>query len=394
MLLAVPAYAQRTPGVNNFGRTCPGGGAVCFRVPLTPTRVFNFMVDGTLPNGFTFSRASTANYFDSGGLLVSAAINTPRWDYGYPESSTLQGLFIEPGATNKLLWNRDLTNPVWVQVTATVAKDQTGIDGVSNSASSFLALGANSTICQTITQAASNGTFSAYLKRLSGTGNIAISQDGGATYATVTLTSSWKRFQHANQSTLNPGMCIRIATSADQIAVDYAQYENYTNTGLSFVTSPILTTSAPASRSADNLSQPINSPTGQTDATNRWFNIKSGAFVAEWELPYNNFDTQDGNSGFGLVGALVSGARTIGVPALGQNCPSSTLSFPANTVFKTGATYGRTYFRQSCNGSSSFLSIANPASITAFNTQWLWYLRKFTYWNYPLKTAQLVALTL
>lgn len=391
LLITSSAEAQRIPGSQNFGRTCHGGAAVCAPVPLSPKRIFNFMAG--IPPGFTFGRGSTATYFDSSGILQTAAINEPRFDYGSPGSTTLQGLFIESSATNKLLDNRDLTNPAWTQVTAIVAMDQTGIDNLSNSSSSFLALGVNSTVCQIVTQAATNAVFSVYLKRLVGTGNVAISQDNGTSYATVTLTSSWKRFQHVNQTTLNPGACIRLATSADQIAVDYAQLENVSNSQ-NRASSPIATTTTAVTRSGDSLSMPINSPTGATDAVNQWMNLTSGAFVAEWEMPYNNFVF---NGAFGLSNANVSinnGNVSIPQDLGGASICTNSGSHPANFVYKTGATYSRTYFRNSCkSGSSNVLTYANPASITAFNVMVDAYLRKFTYWNYPLTTAQLVAQT-
>lgn len=391
-LLSLQAMAQGVAGRLNFGETCPGGGAICYKIPQGPTRFFNFLT-GTLPNGFAFSRASTANYFDSSGVLQSAAINIPRFDYGFPGNTSLQGLLIEPAATNLLLWSRDLTNSVWTQVTATVLLDQTGIDNVSNSASSFLAIGANSTVCQTVTQAATNATSSVYLKRLSGVGNVAISQDGGASYTTITISSSWKRFQHAPQSTLNPGFCIRLATTSDQIAVDYVQLENVLGCGggCNYVTSPIGTTTVQVSRSGDGLSMPVVSPTGATDSTGQWMNLNSGAFVGEWELPYGNFTTN--SSSYGVNGALISfNGSNIGVPANGTNCNHADAQ-PANTVWKTGATYGRTYFRSSCIGSSLGIGNANPSSIGSFTFMAPAYARKFTYWNYPLTTAQLVAQT-
>ena len=44
--------------------------------------IMSFIVPGTLPAGVTFTRASTATYFDATGTMQSATTNTPRWDYG------------------------------------------------------------------------------------------------------------------------------------------------------------------------------------------------------------------------------------------------------------------------------------------------------------------------
>jgi hypothetical protein len=50
----------------------------------------------------TFTRASTATFFDVAGVMQTAAINTPRWDFD-PVSHALRGMLMEDARTNLLL---------------------------------------------------------------------------------------------------------------------------------------------------------------------------------------------------------------------------------------------------------------------------------------------------
>jgi hypothetical protein len=82
-------------GVGRLGVTKAGGKA-------GPSLDLSFMTPGTLDPRLTFTRASVGTYFDSGGVMQTAAINAPRWDYD-PVTHVLRGLLLEIARTNLLL---------------------------------------------------------------------------------------------------------------------------------------------------------------------------------------------------------------------------------------------------------------------------------------------------
>lgn len=67
-------------------------------VDYTPTETYDFML-GSLPAGMTCSRASSAWYFNSSGVLTEASSNAARFNYN-PSALDLQGLLVEPQRTN------------------------------------------------------------------------------------------------------------------------------------------------------------------------------------------------------------------------------------------------------------------------------------------------------
>lgn len=95
---AASAYAEcvtDTPAVD----ACRGG----VRITQPPGVTLDLSFFGpTLDPRITFTRASTATYFDSSGVMQTAATNAPRFDYD-PTTRVLRGLLVEEARTNLLL---------------------------------------------------------------------------------------------------------------------------------------------------------------------------------------------------------------------------------------------------------------------------------------------------
>jgi len=151
-----------------------------------PALGLDFMVPGVLDPLITFTRASTATYFDAAGVMQSAAVNAPRWDYD-PATLQLRGLLIEEARTNLLLNSATLSTQS-VAVTAqayTLSFYGTGTITKSGTATGALVgTGAAQRVSQTFTPTA--GTLT-----LTVTGSVTNAQlEAGAFATSYILTTS------------------------------------------------------------------------------------------------------------------------------------------------------------------------------------------------------------
>jgi len=184
-----------------------------FDDPSTPLRVLK---GGAL----TFVRATTATYLHpTTGLITSAANNVLRIE--------ANGALIEGARTNLALYSEDFTDAVWVSGGGAIAVATNSVaspDGTTT-ADTLTASGANGTLIQDLGVIASAAqAYSIYLKRLTGTGNIDLTLDGGSTWTTKVITSSWARYW-ITQTVADPDIGIRIVTSGDAVYAWGAQCE-------------------------------------------------------------------------------------------------------------------------------------------------------------------------
>ncbi len=167
------------------------------------------------------TRDFVSSQLESTGLYTEAAhtVAAYTWDAAlgrkrYKSSSYVQGYAALFGKT------RDLTQAGWTHTNITPAKNQTGIDGTANAASSLTATAANgTTIFDLGTLGSGVKSFQLFAKRLTGTGAVEITLDGGSTWTAITLTASWQQF-YITATLANPDIGIRLTTSGDAVAVD------------------------------------------------------------------------------------------------------------------------------------------------------------------------------
>lgn len=93
-----------------------------------PSLSLNFL-SGALDPRVTFTRASTATYFNSAGVMQTSAVDTPRFDYD-PVTLQPRGLLIEGARTNLFTYSDQLDNAAWTKVRCSASPNvATGPDG-------------------------------------------------------------------------------------------------------------------------------------------------------------------------------------------------------------------------------------------------------------------------
>ena len=214
---------------------------------------------------FTVTRATAATRVNASGYIESVASGIPRLDY-FASGGTVgcPALLVEPSAQNLALQSRDLSQAVWVKTNVTATKNAVGADGSVSGATTLTATAASGTVLQSIVNISQSRVFSAYVRRVSGTGAIQMTTNGGTNWTTVTISSTYIQVACAAQTVLNGSVGFRMAVSGDVIEVDYTQGEVGP-----IATSAIPTTTASVTRNADviSVSGAVSGSIGQTEGT-------------------------------------------------------------------------------------------------------------------------------
>ena len=360
----------------------------------SPAFSANFM-SGVLPAGLTYTNSSTTRtYFGSDGLLKTAAANEAIFEYDLVTRVLLGMRWEMEQRTNLALWNRDLTNAAWTSTNGTAAKNQAGIDGVANSASSFTATAGNATCLQSITSASAARVTSFFLKRITGTGTVNITQDNGTTWTAATLTSAWQRFQ-VTDTRANPVIGVRVVTSGDAVAVDYVQHES----GATAASSPIPTTTAAVTRQPDVLTATSISPWYRKDEGTVLFEgIQTDATITRGMYCFS--DGTSSNRAFTSINAGAGASQSWLVTAGSVEWTSSNLVMPAiSSRFRHAYTYKLNDLAAVVNGGTvatdntatmATLTQIRFGGITAVGANpFMGYARRFQYFNTRLPDAQI-----
>ena len=233
-----------------------------------PSLSLNFL-SGSLDSRITFTRASTGTYTDSAGVVQSAAIDVPRFDYN---SSTLAplGFLVEESRSNRCSYSQDFTQTTWL---ANGSTKTTGIADPSGgtTAATITATLANGSLQNAAATVSSGTTYtvSIWMRRRTGTGVVGIRAVENVN-TPVAITSTWARYSVTVTAVGTLGRVgAYCSTIGDAIDIWGAQLE-----AGAFRTSYIITpTTAIVTRAADVATIAMLTP---------WFNPSEGTLFAQF----------------------------------------------------------------------------------------------------------------
>lgn len=398
----------------------------------------DFLSGAPLDSRITFTRGSTATFVGSNGLIQSAAINTPRFDYD-PVTLAPKGLLIEGARTNRLTYSADFSNAAWIAVSAknVVASANPSPDGTLNA----WVITDNSTIAYeginqnvTIADDTASYTFSMYVRKTSGgtaptfgvnlrlangttvvQANIRVNTDTGASYFGGSVVEDCGAFWRVSRNITNnatgntqfqmsifpaaaeSGSGVDVVTATGSATIFGAQMELST-----FATSYIPTGATTVTREAD-----VAVMTGTNFSP--WYNATEGTLVA-------NFATTQISSSITTIAAISDGTvnnemlvyygttNSISRVAVGGAVQASISSAAllANNAYRFAFAYKVNDFASSLAGGAvgtdttgtiptvNLLTIGHRAgNINHLNG----YIRQIAYYNTRLSNTQLQALT-
>ena len=324
------------------------------RIGGRPAMFLNFIGTNSLDSRVTFTRASTATFVGSNGVIQSAAINAPRFDYD-PATLAAKGLLFEDQRANLLL--NSLLNGAVLST-------------------------------QSVTVTAVSHTISFY-----GTGTITLT---GAATATVTGTGVYP-----NRRTLTFTPIVGVLLCTVTGSVQYAQLE----VG-AFATSFIPTAGTAVTRNAD-----VALMTGTNFSS--WYNAIEGTVVANFDTyapsvvdgfgRVYQIDNATNNNTIALLKNNGFGSQYFGYVAVAGAGQATlfTSAISANTPAKVATAYKLNDFAQATNGGSlvtdtsgtiptvSQMRIGSISGVSSLNG----HIRQISYYNTRLLNSQLQTLT-
>lgn len=363
----------------------------------------NFL-SGTLDPRITFTRASTATFVGSNGLIQSSAINTPRFDYN-PATLAARGLLIEEQRANIFLQSETLDSGTWAKVNSTVTANATVsptgastadalventtngqhlvqqfvsfTSGTAYTLSLYVKAGTRSWIQVFLPSAGFSGGRSSYYN-LSGAGSLGTATGSPTSRTIDAVGNGWYRITISATATATAGGNVGLVAASGNLGNVYIGVNGAEALYLwgaqleagAFVTSYIPTVASTVTRSPD-----IATITGANFSS--WYNASEGTFVAKYGASPNLFATylaaSNGVVAQNSVHFNNDSGGTMRVVYYSGSSPQATLSLgaygAAGTVNTVSTAYSVNNFSASRNGGIvvTDTSGAVPVSVSQLN---------------------------
>lgn len=414
----------------------------------TRTLDYTFTALSALPSSITFARADAitcATYFNSSGVLSTAAANVPRFDYD-PVTLLPRGLLIEEARTNLLLQSEDFST-TWGLSNIDAFGSGSVVNAVVSPSGAvtaeFLRESASASLSHTVSQsvtkaaAATAYSYSVYMK--AGTrnwGRLLISNAALTAFASVYVnlttgaigvsgaTATTFTAQTASVQTL-PGGWYRVTLNATtdtdttvKCWVGIANADNgatYAGDGASglyvwgasleagaFPTSYIPTTTAAVTRAADSVSMTGTNFSSWYSQTQGTFVVEGDAYQKSVQQTFCSADNGTNNDRIEIaIGAAGFPRTQVAVAGVSQaDMNGATTKW--NAVLKQAVAYQASNFAQYVDsvaaGSSATGSVPTADRLAIGNrsgggTQLNGHIRRIQYYTTRLPNATLQTLT-
>ena len=393
---------------------------------VAPTLNLNFAKTKRLDPRITFTRASTATYFGSDGLLKTASEGEPRFDH-YPVTGESKGLLIEEQRTNLLTYSSEFDNAAWTKSNSTMTANAVVAPDGTLTADKLVENTANAQhyVQQVVSLSAVSHAFSFYAKQgergfvvainTTGSNQFAIfdlttgvvsSTGAGATSAIQNIGNGWYKcsiiFTAASGSNTfriypctNGGITVYTGDGYSGIYIWGAQLE-----AGAFPTSYIPTTTAQVTRSADSASI-----TGTNFSS--WYRADEGTLVASGFNENSAYTTKafsslnDGTTANRILSYIATSTPAGLVTASSANVAAFAVSAVTSGALVTQALAFKTNdFAYSANGgavvtdTSGVLPVVNRLDIGQYTTGFLnGAIKRISYYPKRLSNTQLQSLT-
>jgi hypothetical protein len=306
---------------------------------ISPTLNLSFALTKALDPRITFARASTATYYGTQTAKSEENLQIRSQDY----------------------------SATWTVTSLTPVTGKTAPDATST-ATEFTASAANAVLTQGYTAIAGSYTFSVFLRRVTGSGDIQIAADNG-TWTTKVITGTWARYdvtQTVAAGSKTAG--VRVVTDTDAIEVWGAQLEQR-----STVTAYTATTTQPITNYIPVL-QTAASGVARFDHNPTTFE-SLGLLIEEQRTNLLTYSEQFDNAAWAKTRSSIT-ANTVVAPdgaLTGDKLVEDTTATSTHFITQsfsgtTGTIYTATLYAKAAG--RDFVRITLPSAIFGVSTSW------------------------